>query len=184
LALFSLTIFNKKIEEFCDLWKLKTKRQQLQVYNIDISERMSFTSNKTSTSTPLVLQSAGVTDLVQETVQFLELLNNSLQDEDPKPNSTEEVERSRKALESKFRNFLQDPRRTQRPSEGSLKRLQKLRTELKKKNRVLEQVQTGLREFELEVSVRLGGVYKQEISSSRAAEQSENIASVKRQALM
>ena len=102
-----------------------------------------------------------LSDLVQDTVSFLHVVAKALEGDDPSPNEAQEVALLKAALEAKYKTFTHDPRRIQPASEESLKRLEKLKREIERKNVVLETLQRGLKEFELEISLRSGGDNKE-----------------------
>jgi len=72
-----------------------------------------------------------------------------------------ELERQKQDLEAKYKTFLNAYKTTEPAHPESLRKLEDLKGQVDRKNAVLETLQAGLKEFELEMILRSGTVNKQ-----------------------
>ena len=106
--------------------------------------------------------SHSLVELLTETIGVLETLSRALDGEDVDPEQEKETEKRVNALMQKFRSFGSTIS-NQGAKESSLRRLNRLIHEVEEKNKTLDSFRLGLKEFELEMSLRSGSIRKDQV---------------------
>ena len=116
------------------------------------------------------MSSIALQDLIKETQIFLNSVAEAVAGDEASENDADIIKQRKAVVESKYRSFMTEfnNNKSQAPTNERLHRLEALRKEVARKDGHLDSLQKQLKEFELELYLRSGGVRKRELEQQAA----------------